>query len=693
MSNLSKQDVNLNSLPTGQMLDNSFASFLFGSSDGQTTTTTTAEGQKCFDEEEYPRPAKRDMWATPSRPNKLSCEAAVTVYAPTMGQIGLSEPRGRYQKQCSRHCMRMSVEAIPNSQKVLDQWMLPFGLVCRPFYNCKKEEDEIPLVDFGNTVGVVRCRQCRTYINPFVTFIDQGRRWSCNACNCANDVPPGYYSPLDAATGNRKDFLDRPELLFGSCEFVANDDFVTRPPQPPVYVFVLDVSASAIYSGFFHASIKIIRDCIQQMAGDDRTLLSFITFDSAVHLYKLKKNSNMPQMMVLPETGNGEVFLPIPDGLLLPLSDQLDQIFILLEKFETMFSREQQPSTCNVGYALQVGQAVMRLYGGKMVCFLSTVPTVGVGMIQGKNNNNNDDDEEKIYKPRTTFYREMGFEFTRNQICCDLFVAANQPMDLPTLHLLSKFTSGSMFFYSAFNLQRDVNRLTNELTHCLLRESGLEAVMRIRTSAGVQIRTFHGNFLINKGCLISLPNIDGDKAFAVELACTEDIIKTSVVYVQCAVLYTHLNGQRRIRVHTLPIPVVGNVVEMYRHADVETTVALLAKIGMERIIQSGQKVAATELDNRCVAALKFYRRYCSSVPQEDTRRLILPESLKLLPLYTLALSKCSAFNPDCSLDEKTMCNVMISSMSVEDILMYIHPWLTRVDNVLSTWVFFFFDVL
>lgn len=33
---------------------------------------------------------------------------------------------------------------------------------------------------------IVRCRSCRTYINPFVVFVDQ-RRWKCNLCFRVND--------------------------------------------------------------------------------------------------------------------------------------------------------------------------------------------------------------------------------------------------------------------------------------------------------------------------------------------------------------------------------------------------------------------------------------------------------------------------------------------------------------------------
>lgn len=37
---------------------------------------------------------------------------------------------------------------------------------------------------------IVRCRSCRTYINPFVSFLDQ-RRWKCNLCYRVNDGKKG----------------------------------------------------------------------------------------------------------------------------------------------------------------------------------------------------------------------------------------------------------------------------------------------------------------------------------------------------------------------------------------------------------------------------------------------------------------------------------------------------------------------
>jgi protein transport protein SEC24 len=138
---------------------------------------------------------------------------------------------------CDPRYMRLSVRAMPNSSSLRVKSGLPFGMVVRPFGDDPADPDCVPLVNTTST-GVIRCRRCRTYINPFVTWADQGRRWRCNVCGLLNDVPPNYFCNLDA-NNQRKDRAERPELSRGSVEFVAPQEYMVRPPQPAVYVFML----------------------------------------------------------------------------------------------------------------------------------------------------------------------------------------------------------------------------------------------------------------------------------------------------------------------------------------------------------------------------------------------------------------------------------------------------------------------
>ena len=82
---------------------------------------------------------------------------------------------------------------------------------------------------------IVRCKKCRTYMNPFVEWDMNGRRWRCNVCSMANETPSDYYCALDETNRKRTDANQRPELTFGAVEYSANAEYMVRAPQPPVY--------------------------------------------------------------------------------------------------------------------------------------------------------------------------------------------------------------------------------------------------------------------------------------------------------------------------------------------------------------------------------------------------------------------------------------------------------------------------
>lgn len=72
-----------------------------------------------------------------------------------------------------------------------------------------------------------------------------------------------------------------------------------RPPMPPVYLFVIDVSAAAFACGMVSVVAHTIKDCLDQLPGDERTLVGFITYDAHLHFYNLKANLAAPQVRVL----------------------------------------------------------------------------------------------------------------------------------------------------------------------------------------------------------------------------------------------------------------------------------------------------------------------------------------------------------------------------------------------------------
>jgi len=50
------------------------------------------------------------------------------------------------------------------------RYQLPIGAIVHPL----ADPQDVPIVT-PDTPGIIRCRRCRTYINPFVTWQDGGR--------------------------------------------------------------------------------------------------------------------------------------------------------------------------------------------------------------------------------------------------------------------------------------------------------------------------------------------------------------------------------------------------------------------------------------------------------------------------------------------------------------------------------------
>ena len=77
--------------------------------------------------------------------------------------------------------LRSTINAIPTTSSLLSKSKLPFALIITPYRSLNEGEDPVPLVT--DTV-IARCRRCRTYINPYVQFIDGGNRYVFDVCKC-----------------------------------------------------------------------------------------------------------------------------------------------------------------------------------------------------------------------------------------------------------------------------------------------------------------------------------------------------------------------------------------------------------------------------------------------------------------------------------------------------------------------------
>ncbi|XP_044157864.1 protein transport protein Sec24B isoform X2 [Bufo gargarizans] len=573
---------------------------------------------------------------------------------------------------CNSEFFRCTLTNIPQTQALLNKAKLPLGLLLHPF----KSKPRIPTI---SPSSIVRCRSCRTYINPFVSFIDQ-RRWKCNLCYRVNDVPEEFmYNPVTRSYGEPH---KRPEVLNSSVEFTASSDYMLRPPPPAVYLFVLDVSYNAVESGYLQCFSQSLLDNLDKLRGDSRTKIGFITFDSTVHFYNLQEGLSQPQMLIVSDVD--EIFLPTPDGLLVNLHDSLELIKDLLTALPGMFTSTRETHSA-LGPALQGACKLMSPTGGRISVFQTQLPSVGAGLLQSREDPNQRSSLKGIQHlgPATDFYKKLALDCSGHQTAVDLFLLSSQYSDLASLACVSKYSAGCIYYYPSFHQKHNpaqAEKLKQDLDHYLTRKIGFEAVMRIRCTKGLSIHTFHGNFFVRSTDLLSLANITEDAGFAVHMSLEESLTDSSLACCQVALLYTSSKGQRRIRVHTLCLPVVNSLPDVFAGADVQAITCLLANMAVDRSITSSLSDARDALVNAVVDSLSSYRSTLSNLQQST---LIAPSALKLFPLYILALLKQKAFRTGtCTrLDDRVFAMCQIKSLPLLHLMKIIHPSLYRIDRL------------
>ncbi|XP_046771921.1 protein transport protein Sec24B isoform X1 [Gallus gallus] len=575
---------------------------------------------------------------------------------------------------CSPDSFRCTLTNIPQTQALLNKAKLPLGLLLHPF----RDLTQLPVITSST---IVRCRSCRTYINPFVSFIDQ-RRWKCNLCYRVNDVPEEFmYNPLTRSYGEPH---KRPEVQNSTVEFIASSDYMLRPPQPAVYLFVLDVSHNAVDAGYLTIVCNSLLENLDKLPGDSRTRIGFITFDSTVQFYNLQEGLSQPQMLIVSDID--DIFLPTPDGLLVNLHESKELIKDLLNALPNMFTNTRETHSA-LGSALQAAFKLMSPTGGRISVFQTQLPSLGAGLLHSREDPNQRSSTKVVQHlgPATDFYKKLALDCSGQQTAVDLFLLSSQYSDLASLACMSKYSAGCIYYYPSFHHSHNpaqAEKLQKDLKRYLTRKIGFEAVMRIRCTKGLSIHTFHGNFFVRSTDLLSLANVNPDAGFAVQMSIEESLTDTSLACFQTALLYTSSKGERRIRVHTLCLPVVNSLADVYAGADVQAVVCLLANMAVDRSVSSSLPDARDALVNAVVDSLSAYMSTASNLQQS---MLIAPNSLKLFPLYVLALLKQKAFRTGTStrLDDRVYAMCQIKSQPLVHLMKMIHPNLYRIDKLID----------
>jgi len=598
----------------------------------------------------------------------------------------------RDQGNSGPRMMRSTMYSVPDNPDMKKQTGVPLGLVMSPLAEIAEGEYPPPVVNLGE-LGPVRCQRCKAYMSPFMTFTDGGKRFQCSFCKATTEVPQEYFQHLDH-TGQRMDKYERPELCLGTYDIMATKDYCrdNKPPSPPGILFAIDVSYPMMKEGIVHIICQNMKEILKNLPVDTaagftetKMKVGFMTYDSKINFYNCNSALAQPQQMTVGDVE--DMFVPMAEGLMVDISKSEAVIDSLLQSIPMMFSETRETETM-LGPVIQAGKEAFKAAGmaGKLVVFHHNLP---VATAPGQLKNRDDrkclgtDKEKTVLTPQTKFYNDLGQECVGVGCSVDLFLFNNAYIDIATLSQVCRLTGGQVYKYTYFQADLDGERFISDLAHNIARPVVFDAIMRVRTSTGVRPTDFFGSFYMANTTDMELASLNSDMALACEIKHDDKLTDEDGVYIQAALLYTSVSGQRRLRICNLALNTCDNMGELYRNCDLDTVVNFLAKQNISRLMETGPKVVKEGLMSQCATILACYRKNCAS--PSSAGQLILPECMKLLPLYTNCLIKSDALSggSDLGCDDRAFHMSCVSCMDVSSSVVYFYPRLIPLHNTSS----------
>lgn len=372
-----------------------------------------------------------------------------------------------------------------------------------------------------------------------------------------------------------------------------------------------------------------------------------------------------------------DIFVPLLDGFLCSPQDSRAVITTLLEQIPQNFMNSQETETV-LGPVIQSG--IQALKGanctGKLYIFSTSLP---IAVAPGKLANRDDkkllgtDKEKALLSPVNNFYAKLGEECAQQGCAVDLFVFPNNYMDLATIGEVSRLSGGQIYKFNYFSVENDGDRLLDELKRNFQRTTAFDALMRVRTSSGIRPVDFLGNFYMTNTTEMIFGAIDSDKSISVELKHDDKLAVESNTYIQAALLYTSISGQRRLRILTLALTVTSSYTSLYPACDLDAITNYITKVALRSVTVSTPKSIRDNIINQAANMLACYRKNCAQATTAG--QLILPETLKLLPVYVASLIKCDALTgtQTVTTDDRSYLMHRLMSMGVKSTFAYLYP--------------------
>ncbi|VAI33126.1 unnamed protein product [Triticum turgidum subsp. durum] len=337
--------------------------------------------------------------------------------------------------------IRMPWNVIPGTREDAVSCVVPVSAIYTPL----KSIPDMPVVPYAP----LRCRMCRSILNPFSRVDYNAKIWLCTFCFQRNQFPQHYSS---ISENNLP-----PELFpqYTTIEYISTAE--TGPVMPPVFIFVVDTCIIEEEIGYVHE------------LGFGLLPKSYVFKGTK----EVSKEQILEQMCFFagkqkPTTG---VIAGTRDGLssesisrfLVPASEcefVLNSVIEELQKDPWHIPADQRASRCT-GAALSVAASLLGVCvpgsGARIMAFVGGPSTEGPGSIVSKSltepirsHKDLDKDSAPLFDKAVKFYDQIAKQLVHQGHVLDLFACAVDQVGVAEMKVAIEKTGGIVVLAESF---------------------------------------------------------------------------------------------------------------------------------------------------------------------------------------------------------------------------------------------------
>jgi protein transport protein SEC24 len=570
------------------------------------------------------------------------------------------------QSSSNPHFLRLTLNTIPIESSQCINLGIPVGAIWHPLAELPPEDDQVQ----KTLSSPFRCTKCMAYINSFFKFIEGNQKCICNICGMVLNTPDIYL----------RDGLEKVELYAGTYDFKAPAEYSNRPCQPFFYIFCVDVSGVGLEMRIFQQVVVSIQAILDSLPYPERTFIGIIAFDNAIRVFRVSAYSGE-----LIETVMNDAEDPFisesTSGCCYNLGKQRDIIEGLLEKLANWEFLGSSKNVFTVGAVVNaVKQYLLKGVGGRVLLFTSQPGSGGkYALNSAPDIKFNHSEKEKGYLP-SEVYTLLSQECIEDDICIDIFACTQSAsMNSSSLSALCSQTGGDFYYFPGYNPETDAEKIYYLIVRILTRPQCSQVIMRTRCCNGLSVDYYIGKYKRRGPVEMQAACIDSDKSIGIVLKYDERLNDGSEYYIQCAMLYTSIQGERLIRINNMRMIASKNVGSIYKSTDIDAINSLMLKISSNSLFEEPLNTIRDTWHANIIKVLVNHR---NSIGNMDFNKILVPETLRLMPLYCNASLKLPGLTlQNVSNDLRISSIHQILSMPILQTRLLIYPKIYQIHDI------------